>query len=333
MDHRGISIAIIEKDSVRPWEDFTVKNLLAIDELQRSGVTFENSIAVTDDEPIRDATSILKVHNPSEGFSFKDTLRWEVPENWTVEPQVVSVDIQAGKEKTYVFKVGNNGVIYPIPKASLDFQYEKGKKYNASVGLKIAREAVCSKAERKPEIDGEVTDECWTDPVVGFYSQDGNVTTADSTCFYFAYDDENLYLAAVCLDTDISKLAAHAEGHDGAVYNEDCVGYFIQPDKDVDILYQLYFNPKGTVFDAKITQNEDGRWNVDREWNGEYEVKGIQEKKYWSIEICVPLVQINGEANSGMEWLINFRRKQKRLDATADWQIPIMGAQGVLEFK
>jgi len=333
VDHRGISIAVLEKESVRPWDDFTIQNLFAINDLQSFGLTYENSIKVVEGTELKNAVSQVKIANPETGFDFVDTLRWEVPDNWTVEPNWAIVDIGVSAEKSFEFKVSNNGMLYPTPEAMLNFHYDEDHVFEVKVPLSIARQADCNKVSRKPKIDGIVNDKCWLNPVTSFYDPSGIEAKTEAVEFYFAYDKKNLYLAAVCKDQDISALAADAVDRDGAVYAEDCVGYFIQPDLDTDVIYQCYFNPIGTVFDAKFSQDEDGRWDVDRKWDGKYDVKCAKGDDYWSIEVKISFKQLGFKGKSGDELGINFRRKQKRLDASSDWQIPILGGQGVLILK
>ena len=74
----------------------------------------------------------------------------------------------------------------------------------------------------------------------------------DPVYFYFAWDKDNLYIAAKCMETKMDSIRANAKEHDGAVYGEDCVGYFFQPETDDGPAFQIYFNPLGTAFDQKI---------------------------------------------------------------------------------
>jgi hypothetical protein len=121
----------------------------------------------------------------------------------------------------------------------------------------------------------------------------------------------------------MDSLFASVTEHDGAVYGEDCVGFFLQPVREKELLYQIYFNPLGTAFDQKITMDPDGEIDAEREWNGTYEVKTVKGNDYWSFEMRIPLSQFNIELEPGHLCGINFRRKQRRFASSADWQVPI----------
>ena len=76
--------------------------------------------------------------------------------------------------------------------------------------------------------------------------------------------------------------------------------------------------------------------DYDRNWNGEYELGIAKSSDSWSIEARIPAEQLGAKLSSGKDWHLNFRRKQKRLDSSADWMLPI-GADpqtlGVLTFE
>ncbi|MDP8238340.1 MAG: metallophosphoesterase [Candidatus Hatepunaea meridiana] len=336
VDQRGINIAIIKKESVMPWDNFTAGNFNTLNELRNNGLGFENGVPILDGSAVKDYVYRLKVHNPEAGFSFKDTIRWKMPDNWMVEPMWLPVDIATGEDYVYDFKVSNTGSIYPVPEVSLSFHYEEGTKYDVKRMLQLSRETSCYKTKKSPKIDGQITEKCWSNPVTSFFGSDGKAMKTDSVYFYFSYDKKNLYLAAICNDEDISGLTTNAQDRDGAVFKDDCVGYFIQPDLEDDIVYQLYFNPNGTIYDVKFFKDEDGQWQTEREWSGKYKMKTFRDDKSWSIEVCIPLKQLGVKVKSDNKWGINFRRKQPRLKTNADWQIPIAfdpATLGVLVFK
>jgi hypothetical protein len=146
---------------------------------------------------------------------------------------------------------------------------------------------------------------------------------AEPVKFYFAWDKENLYLAAKCTETTMDSIVANAKEHDGPIYGEDCVGYFLQPETEDGSMYQIYFNPLGTAFDQKVKIEGGVAVDADRGWNGTYEVKTFKGDDYWSIEAQLPLDQLDTKGESGKTWQLNFRRKQKRLNAAADWMVPL----------
>jgi hypothetical protein len=320
VDNNGISIAPIKINGVLPWDGVTVADVTTINNIYISGVTFENTIFVNDDFSVVDTCFTVKLTNPNPDIALKDTLYWTATEGWSIEPKTSLFKITPKENNTYKFKVKNNKTLYPVPELSIKIPYAKDKTYEVKKPLPVARQTYCYRATTPPVIDGKITEPIWKNPVSKLFSPDGGPMTIDSAYFYFAYDDNNLYIAAHCKDLKIGSIVAKATEHDGAVYAEDCAGYFFAPDVAKGVIYQIYFNPLGTVFDQKITDNGN---NADRTWNGTYEVKTFNSSNFWSIEARIPLAQLEATAKPGQQWGINFRRKQKRFNSAADWQVPI----------
>jgi predicted phosphodiesterase len=319
-DNKGISIAPIKIGSVLPWEEVTVPELNSIDQIERNGLTFEKSVLINDNFIAHDTSFIMKIKNPNPELILDDTLRWEVPEGWTVEPQILPIKVLMGDSTMVKFKIKSKGKLYPVPTVTLNFPYVQDKNYLIKKSLPVARTVYSYPVSTPPVIDGFITEEFWQKPVFKLFSPNGGPMAIDSTYFYFAYDENNLYVAAKCKVSEFGSIFAAVTERHGAVYNEDCAGYFFSPDITKGTIYQIYFNPLGIVFDQKITDNGN---NVDRAWNGNYEVKTYQGNDYWSIEARIPFEQLSAKGKSGEKWGINFRRKQKRFNSAADWQVPI----------
>jgi len=320
-DKKGISIAPIKTGSVLPWEEVTAPEIKLIDNIERYGLDFEKSVLINDDLTASDTSFIVKIKNPSSDQTFEDTLNWELTEGWSIEPKSLPIKVAEGESTRVKFKVKSKGKLYPVPILTTRFFYAKDKTYPVKMTLPVARKAYCYKATTTPVIDGNITEPFWQKPISKLFAPNGSPMKIDSAYFYFAYDENNLYVGVRCKESKIDSIFAKVTEPDGAVYNEDCAGYFFCPDIEKGIIYQIYFNPLGAVFDQKITDNG---YNADRAWNGTYEVKAFKGSNFWSIEARIPLEQLEAKATSGQSWRMNFRRKQKRFNSAADWQVPIV---------
>jgi len=336
VDKNGIHIAPVKMGSVLAWEEFTLDQSLVTLRIDNRGVAFPKPCFLDERLRIKDTILTVTLNNLHEAEAMADTLRWNVPKGWRVFPEGDVVSIPGLGSADYVFKIKNAGELYPLPSFSVRFPYAPGKTYRVNRPLPIARTVDCKKADNPPVIDGKIDDACWSVPVTRFFDGDGGPMPTDSAWFYFAYDEGSLYLAARCRDRDIAGLAAKSIDHDGPIYNEDCVGYFFQPDTAQGIIYQIYFNPLGTAFDQQITYALTGESGSDFGWNGEYEVKSQGTESEWIVEVRIPLDQLKAAARGGDVWRVNFRRKQPRLKAAADWLTPITydpRTYGFLKFK
>ena len=323
VDDDGIHVAPIRMGSVLPWDESTAHDKMAYDRLKHYGLMVEYAAEVDEDMsvPQQDVTVVLD--NRLSSHDIEDSLRWEVPENWQVKPQSMIVRLPSGQKQSYKFNVSSNGELYPLPKVSTSLMFKPGNVIELTNRMRIARKAVCYPVTFEPVIDGNISEAFWREPVTRYYNSDGETAETDSTEFYFTHDDSNLYIAARCFDRKMSELTATATGHDAMLFGDDCIGLFIEPRFDSDTAYQIYFNPLKTAFDQKLSMGEDGWMDYDRNWDGKYDIGVHRDDDFWSIEVRIPVDQFGAKIESGQNWRINFRRKQPRLETSADWQTPI----------
>jgi hypothetical protein len=324
IDDTSITIAPIKKGSVQSWDMVSATEEHLIGDIRLHAVKFTSTASVTPDLRITDSKVQLEISNNAEQ-ALNDTVKWQIPSGWSIQPAALAVTIPAKSKGDFTFDVTCAGSLYPVPAATINAPYGKGKTLAVSRNLRVARNASAPFVKKPPKIDGKLDDVCWdyANAVKSLFSPDGGPAKIDTTLFYFAYDKDNLYLAARCYESRMDSLCASVTTRDGGVYGEDCVGFFLQPDQTKDIAYQIYFNPVGTVFDQKIMLSSLGYFYADKSWNGAYVVKAGIGKDYWDIEARIPFKQLNVSGKSGTTWGANFLRKQKRLSNSADWQIPV----------
>lgn len=320
VDDNGIHVSPIKEGSVLPWEEITIKDKMAFDKIKHYGMKNLTDLPLDNNFHVQTTTVNLQVDNSLSNRPLLDTIRWNVPAGWSVEPSQLPVTLDVGKAGDYTFTAACDSNPFSLPVATLVFGYGDSSRVASQTTMKVTRQAVAAHATAAPTIDGTLLDECWTNPVSVLIGQDGRGAIIDATSFYFSYDNDNLYLGAVCHETKMDSIVAKVTDHDGAVYGEDCVGYFIEPVPESDTAYQIYFNPQGAVFDQILTRDNEGWMGSDRSWNGTYDVKTSCGDDTWSIEVKVPLEQFGMIAKSGEKMRINFRRKQKHLNDAGDWQ-------------
>jgi hypothetical protein len=322
IDEGEIAIAPITMGAVLPWDEFTSDEFWFVREVNDEALEIEK-LSVGRETSFPESQVMVTLANLDSVTTLSGALKWEIPDGWTVLPKEMPIEIVPLGSHDAEFSVGTRGPLYPVPVLSVDYPFGEEKSFEIKRSLPLSRSAVAHQVTIPIVIDGEVTDGIWDDPTSKFFAPDGSPVTTDSVDFHFAWDDANLYLAVRCAETDMASMVAAATEHDAAVYGEDCVGYFFQPMVPIGPVYQIYFNPLGTVFDQKIELENGIAVDVDREWNGTYEVATSKGADYWSIEIRIPVDQLGVTAAYGDKWAVNFRRKQKRLNTAADWQVPI----------
>lgn len=323
VDEQGISVVPIKLGAVLPWNFTSAAELHSIDSITQYATAFEEPAPVGNDLKVVNARVTLHVKNLKDGLNVSDTLRWEVPEGWKIEPEWTPITLKGAEKQAVVATVSSSGKLYPLPKVTVHLPYKEGKPVAVTRTLPIAREVVCPMVDTPPVIDGQVDEPIWRDAITAFFSPEGEAVKIESTYCFFACDKENLYVAARCVETKPDSIKAAVNVRDGGVTGEDCVGYFFQPDPTKDTVYQVYFSALGTIFDQKISRQASGYYGGDRNWNGEYDVQSTRGDRSWWVEARIPLAQFGVTASPGARWRLNFLRKQQRLHSVADWQAPI----------
>jgi predicted phosphodiesterase len=322
VDSSGIHVAPIKQGSVLPADEMTIADKNACDWIRNSGLSVAKPLRVDKDLAVTDSVINVILNNSNSKTVTEDTLRWNVPENWKIEPSSVAVKLAAGESKTFPFVAHCLKGIYPVPTASVTFNYAEGKRVSAKSDLRVAREAQCYPSAALVTIDGKINEPVWHDPVTAFFASGGKEVTVEPVKIYFAHDRENLYIAAYCQDSKMESLKAKITEHDGMISGEDCVGFFLEPVRGGDV-YQIYINPLGTVLDQRLTKGSDGWVSADKSWNSVCEIKTTRGTDYWTMEAKIPVKQFGATLKSGDDWRLNFRRKQPRLRSSAEWQTPI----------
>ncbi|MBN2226229.1 MAG: metallophosphoesterase [candidate division Zixibacteria bacterium] len=323
VDGDGMTIAPISMGGVHPWDLITVADAYFMSRLERCAITFDRPIPVDAELKVLSSELTVTVANLSDKVTLHDTLQWDLPDNWKIDPMSTPVEIAPGAKRTITFELMQRGDLYPLPSVSARIPYKPGQAHQVNRDLHVARQAICVAAVKKPAIDGKLDESCWLEAETLLLDDDGVPADGDSTRFYFAYDDKAVYLAAICYESVMDSLTASVKEHDGPVYSEDCVGYFIQPDLAGEVIYQIYVNPAGAVFDQKLAPKEDEYYAGDRSWNTEPEIATDRGVDFWTVEIKIPLTQLQVKTAADSEWGLNFRRKQKRLNHVMNWQSPI----------
>ena len=182
---------------------------------------------------------------------------------------------------------------------------------------------ICRKTVEPITIDGHLTEGVWSrvESVGDFALADGTGEPQLPTEVKMCWDESNLYLAFVAVDTDIwGKMRER----DDPIYQEEVVEAFLCSGGDVTRYFEFEFSPHNVVFDAKIECPESGdrsRMKVDVGWDCEGLASAVQVvgtlddpsdvDERWTVEVALPFASI-GRAGKppvdGEEWRGNFYR-------------------------
>ena len=111
-----------------------------------------------------------------------------------------------------------------------------------------------------------------------------NLPTKTTTTTLVAYDDRNLYVAFTIIDPDPSKIRAHYSDRDTA-FQDDFVGFVIDPFNDERRGYEFFVNPLGVQMDLF---QDDVNGNEDASWNAIWDSAGRLTETGYQVEIAIP---------------------------------------------
>lgn len=181
-------------------------------------------------------------------------------------------------------------------------------------------------ADEAPLIDGELNDAVWqrATAITAFFQlePDEGQPSSERTVAYVAYDEENLYVAFYCYDSDPSGILAKIKARDGALGRGDLVRLYLDPNMTRRDGYVFEVNGLGARTDGLVENNS----RVLYEWNTLWSAGGKVHADGWSVEMAIPFRSVSFDPNA-TEWGFDLfrivRRKNERIRwSSVDISIP-----------
>jgi len=327
-------IAVLKKESALPSNVVTLEDIQTIRRLDEEAIIIEECL-IDDDARNVSQTIAVTVNNLGPD-SLLHPIQWQVdPARYTITPAEMPLAVASDETKDYTFDVTikSGSDLFPLPSFTLAYPFTYDKVCTLYNLLSLKRHKFVEEATAPPVIDGSLDDLLWqaTDPITHFSSYDGStVTNIEKTEIYFSHDDDNLYFAARCYESDFPQLRAESIEHDGATYYDDNLWLFFDTNLDQETYYQAIINCNGAVFDRRC--RTDGTRDVA--WNGTWEVVSGREDDAWTLEFKIAKEELTPFNED--KWGFNMRRLQPRFNDASYWSIPFAHAPryfGILEFR
>ena len=159
------------------------------------------------------------------------------------------------------------------------------------------------RTSQAPAVDGKLDEACWqnADKIGGFVDYLSNTVLEQPTFVAAACDEKHLYLAYVCLQRNTSSLVAECRKHDGPVWRDDSVEFFVTPPASSETFYQIIVNAAGVTYDAGGSKQT--------KWNPALRAQVVKGDRFWTVEMAIPFAAFPGAApRPGEEWRVNFTR-------------------------
>lgn len=328
------SIAVMKKESALPRNIVTLEDIGTINRLDEQAVTMTEIVADDDAKNITQEV-VLTIENFGPD-SILNPLIWQAdPARYTITPVQMPLAIapEERKECSFEVRIADASDLFPMPRFALAYPFTYGKTCTLYNLLSVKRHKRVESAASPPVIDGRLDDPLWqaVEPIRHFANGDGSArASVEPTEIYYAHDNDNLYFAARCYESDFSQLRGQAFEHDGATYNDDNVWLFFDANLDRTTYHQAIINCNGAVYDRRCAT--DG--TRDAAWNGAWEVAAGREDSAWTLEFKIAKAEFAPYNED--KWGFNMRRLQPRLGDAGYWSIPFAHAPqyfGILEFR
>jgi len=192
-----------------------------------------------------------------------------------------------------------------------------------------------------PSIDGEiVNDAIWQSipAITELKQQQPNfgLPASEKTEIRVAYDEKNLYVSAICFDSEAGNLVVRDARRDASLENTDAFLFVIDTYFDRQNGFIFGTNPSGIEYDAQLDNDGEGNFNNNRQqggviggfnlnWDASWTVVTQTGDYGWSAEFQIPLKTIRFRSGEDLSWGINFQRNITKTNEISFWNVLPLG--------
>ena len=168
-------------------------------------------------------------------------------------------------------------------------------------------------------IDGILDEEAWqrAPAAADFVQQDPAVghPATERTEVRVLLDDAALYFGVRCFDSDPGGVIARELRRDNALAGDDRFEIVLDTFHDHRNAYHFIVNPRGTQYDALIT--DEGK-DVNTEWDERWRAETRIDAQGWQAEVRIPLAALRSPEGAD-SFGVNFARYIRRKSELAMW--------------
>lgn len=169
---------------------------------------------------------------------------------------------------------------------------------------RIARPVAAARHARKPPvIDGRIGDDEWRGATSAEFSDAGNPKLR--TEIRMMWDKSALYFAATAHEPAMKRIVAKETRHDGKVWTDDSIEFFLAPRRTTHRYLQMIFNPAGTWYDGigTLQGTNSGMWDAKPV------IRTARGADSWTIEMSIDWSEMGVPApKRGDVWAVDLRR-------------------------
>jgi len=174
-----------------------------------------------------------------------------------------------------------------------------------------------TRTDHPPIIDGIVDEGVWDNASIGseftqIEPSEGD-PPSEPTEVRVLFDDDNLYIAIRCIDSQPGSIVATEMRRDGSINTDDILIVVIDPFEAQRDGYLFAVGPAGLKLDALV---EGGTWRTA--WDGIWTSAVSVGTTGWSAEIAIPYKTLSFDPTR-TSWSLNVERILRRKNETSRW--------------
>ena len=185
---------------------------------------------------------------------------------------------------------------------------------------RFSRVATSVRTDEEIVIDGVLEEASWetVTPAKDFiqFEPSPGMPATEPTEVYFLYDDDNLYVAAICFQADPLSIVATELQKDFGTPDNDGIAFMLDTLHDLRSGFVFATNPAGARSDSQ-TANDGGI--INRNWDGVWDVQVKVHENRWIAEFMVPFKTLRFTKDGSQEWGLNVRRRVRGKNEDSHW--------------
>ena len=186
-----------------------------------------------------------------------------------------------------------------------------------------------TRVESGPTLDGVLDEEAWlTAAVIDDFVQqepaEGEPAT-ERTVVRLMYDARSLYIGVEAYNSQAGSVIATEMRRDSPrMLDEDNVQIIFDTFRDSRSGYMFVTNPLGAKLEQQISEEGEGgrrgiSSNINRDWDGVWDVASRQTDDGWVSEIAIPMVTLRFPEAETQQWGFNMMRNIRRKNEQVFW--------------
>lgn len=180
------------------------------------------------------------------------------------------------------------------------------------------REVTASRLSSEIRLDGLLNEPVWqsAQPIGELVQREprSGQPPSEPTEVRVAYDQDHLYIAIRCFDSEPRRLRSTQMRRDSVLQDDDHVQILLDTHYDRRNAYYFSTNPAGVLVDGTIADNNSANLN----WDGMWMVRTRIDELGWTAEFEIPFKTLAFDPNA-RSWGFNVSRRIARLREESRW--------------